>query len=147
MTSNEFLQMYARILASYYNAAAKTCQEYGLNHTCFDILVFLDNNPQYDTARQIESVRGIKKAMEAIAIDKLAQSGYLLRREDESDRRVKHLKLTEKSRRITGIGRELQDAFQKHLVADLTAEELSYYEKISRKMLLALNDMEGNCLL
>lgn len=143
MKSNEFLQMYAKILASYNKAVTKTCQEYGLNHTCFDILIFLNNNPQYDTASQIETVRGIKKAMASVAVETLVSSGYLKRCPDETDRRIQHLKLTHKSKKVTAIGQELQDAFQDSLFSGLTAEEKNTYEQINKKIMLALQAMEG----
>ena len=44
-----------------YNAVCKPlCQELGLSQTALDILLFLANNPDYKTARDIVEVRHIK---------------------------------------------------------------------------------------
>jgi MarR family transcriptional regulator for hemolysin len=138
MKSFEYLQIYARILASYNQTVTKTCQEYGLNHTCFDILIFLNNNPQYDTAWQIEEKRGIKKAMTSVAVEQLSRAGYLERVADTADRRIQHLKLTAKSHEITEIRSRMQDTFHQQLCADLTPQELDCYEKINEKLLHSL---------
>ena len=47
--------------AQAYNAVCKPlCQELGLSQTALDILLFLANNPDYKTARDIVEVRHIK---------------------------------------------------------------------------------------
>ena len=49
------------------------CQEMKLPQTAFDILMFLSNNPQYKTARDIVEVRKIKANLVSINVDKLVK--------------------------------------------------------------------------
>lgn len=147
MKTHEFLEMYAKILATYSNAVSRTCQKYGINKTSFDILIFLKNNPKDNTARSIEEKRGIKKSIASVTIEKLCQLGYLNKYSDEVDRRIQHLELTEKSIEITTIGQQLQSAFQERLFSGLSQEEKDIYLKVSEKLLVSLNDMKGEELL
>lgn len=66
--------------AQAYNAVCKPlCQELGLSQTALDILLFLANNPDYKTARDIVEVRHIKANLVSMNVDKLVQEGYLER--------------------------------------------------------------------
>mgnify|MGYP001129024661 CR=1 FL=1 len=52
---------FARKISLAYNAECKAlCRELHLPQTAFDILMFLANNPEYNTARDIVNVRKIK---------------------------------------------------------------------------------------
>lgn len=60
--------------AQAYNAVCKPlCQELGLSQTALDILLFLANNPDYKTARDIVEVRHIKANLVSMNVDKLVQ--------------------------------------------------------------------------
>ena len=65
-----------------YNAMCKPlCQQLKLPQTAFDILMFLGNNPQYQTARDIVKIRNIKANLISINVEKLVKEGYLRREE------------------------------------------------------------------
>ncbi len=62
--------------AQAYSAMCKPlCQELGLSQTALDILLFLANNPDYKTARDIVEVRHIKANLVSMNVDKLVQGG------------------------------------------------------------------------
>ena len=64
-----------------YSAVCKPlCQKLHLPQTAFDILMFLANNPNYTTARDIVEVRHIKANLVSVNVDKLVQEGFLERR-------------------------------------------------------------------
>ena len=55
-----------------YSAVCKPlCQKLHLPQTAFDILMFLANNPNYTTARDIVEVRHIKANLVSVNVDKL----------------------------------------------------------------------------
>ena len=84
--------------AQAYNAVCKPlCQELGLSQTALDILLFLANNPDYKTARDIVEVRHIKANLVSMNVDKLVQEGYLERYAVASDRRKTKLLCTGKA--------------------------------------------------
>ena len=81
------------------------CQEMKLPQTAFDILMFLSNNPQYKTARDIVEVRKIKANLVSINVDKLVK-------EVAGDRRKTELICTSKADSIIEKGRLVQKAFK-----------------------------------
>lgn len=88
------------------------CQEIKLPQTAFDILMFLSNNPQYKTARDIVEVRKIKANLVSINVDKLVKEGYLERKEVAGDRRKTELVSTSKADFIIEKGRLVQKDFK-----------------------------------
>lgn len=88
------------------------CQEMKLPQTAFDILMFLSNNPQYKTARDIVEVRKIKANLVSINVDKLVIEGYLERREVAGDRRKTELVCTSQADSIIEKGRLVQKDFK-----------------------------------
>lgn len=88
------------------------CQEIKLPQTAFNILMFLSNNPQYKTARDIVEVRKIKANLVSINVDKLVKEGYLERREVAGDRRKTELVCTSQADSIIEKGRLVQKDFK-----------------------------------
>lgn len=88
------------------------CQKIKLPQTAFDILMFLSNNPQYKTARDIVEVRKIKANLVSINVDKLVKEGYLERREVAGDRRKTELVCTSQADSIIEKGRLVQEDFK-----------------------------------
>ncbi len=72
--------------AQAYSAMCKPlCQELKLPQTAFDILMFLANNPDCTTARDIVEIRKIKANLVSVNVDRLVQEGYLARLLDNTD--------------------------------------------------------------
>ena len=79
---------FARKTSLAYNRTCKSlCQELKLPQTAFDILMFLANNPEFCTARDIVEVRKLKANLVSVNVDKLVCDGYLERHAVKSDRR------------------------------------------------------------
>ena len=105
-----------------YSAVCKPlCQELKLPQTAFDILMFLANNPDCKTARDIVEIRKIKANLVSVNVDKLVQEGYLERRTVQDDRRKQELHCTEKAQPVIVRGRALQNAFFERLLAHTDA--------------------------
>lgn len=66
---------------------------YGLTQLEIDILLFLRNNPTYNTARDITAMRGFAKSNVSQAVDRLRQRGYLAAKPEPSNRKVFRLAL------------------------------------------------------
>ena len=109
---------FSRKLALAYTAVCKPlCQTLKLPQTAFDILLFLANNPAYQTAADIVEVRKIKANLVSVNVDKLVRDGYLTREPMPGDRRKTRLLCTEKARPVIMQGRQLQSAFLQRLFA------------------------------
>ena len=106
--------------AQAYSAMCKPlCQELKLPQTAFDILMFLANNPDCTTARDIVEIRKIKANLVSVNVDRLVQEGYLERRAVAGDRRKTELLCTDKAQPVIARGRQLQSAFFQRLFADM----------------------------
>ena len=111
-----------------YSAACKPiCKELGMPQMAFDILMFLSNNPDHCTAKDISRLRGFKENIISVNVNKLVNEGYLRRQEDKEDRRKVRLFCTEKASSIIQRGRELQERFIQHMLEGLTPEELQIH--------------------
>ena len=71
-----YVQHYKKYHAARFEAASV---QYGLNQLEIDILLFLHNNPGYDTARDICTYRQLKPALVSLYIENLVQLGFLAR--------------------------------------------------------------------
>ena len=86
-------------------AASREC---GLARVELDILLFLANNPQFDTATDIVERRCISKAHVSQSVKSLEQRGCLERCYEGDNRRTIHLRLTERAQAAVDVGRQAQ---------------------------------------
>ena len=108
---------FARKTALAYNVICKPlCRELGVTQTAFDILMFLANNPDHKTARDIVEIRHIKANLVSVNVDRLVKEGYLRREAVAGDRRKTLLIGTEKARSVVERGREVQNRFLERLL-------------------------------
>lgn len=56
------------------------CRKYQLNQSDLDLILFIANNPMYNTAKDVCEIRGIKKGIVSVTTERLVQSGYLIRK-------------------------------------------------------------------
>ena len=103
---------FAHKMSLAYSATCKTlCRELKLPQTAFDILMFLANNPEFTTARDIVEIRKLKANLVSVNVDRLVREGYLVRQEVAEDRRKTKLLCTSKADEIITQGRKLQQDF------------------------------------
>lgn len=95
----------------------------GLSQLEMDILLFLANNPAYDTARDIVEKRHLAKSHVSVGIDALAGRGLLARQMRAGNRKTIHLVLTEAAAPIVEEGRAVQRQYGEMLLAGFTEGE------------------------
>ena len=137
---------FSRKLALAYTAVCKPlCQTLKLPQTAFDILLFLSNNPAYQTAADIVEVRKIKANLVSVNVDKLVRDGYLTREPMPGDRRKTRLLCTEKAQPVIMQGRQLQSAFLQSLFAHTDQQMQDAFLKTISIMDKNLNELlEGD---
>ena len=125
-----------------YSARCKPlCREIGMPQTAFDILMFLANNPEFHTARDIVEIRRIKANLVSVNVDKLVREGYLVRKESPEDRRKTLLECTEKAEPVIEKGHQLQAAFWRELFGNIDEESLAVFSHIMRMIGTNLDKM------
>ena len=104
---------------------APLAQEHSFSMREINVLLFLANNPEFDTARDITEYRGISKSQVSQAVDFLTEQGYLRRTVDREDRRVVHLAITPDGAPIAQAAQDIQADCGRALLTDLSEEQQS----------------------
>ncbi len=110
------------------------CQAWNLPKTALDILMFLSNNPDRNTARDVVELRHIKANLVSIHVERLVQEGYLTRMAAPGDRRKVLLTVTEKAAPLITQGRAMQEAFFQQLFAGVSAQDRAVFAQILGRM-------------
>ena len=98
-------------------------ERYGLTQLEVDILLFLANNPPFDTARDIVEKRHIAKSHVSAGVESLTRRGLLERYRQSGNRKTIHLRLTDQAAPIVQEGREVQQRYGKLLLDGFSAQE------------------------
>ena len=96
---------------------------FALTQLEMDIILFLSNNPEWDTARDIVEMRHLAKSHVSVGIEKLARRGILERFYRDGNRKTIHLRLLPEAEEIVREGQRLQQRYTELLVADFSREE------------------------
>lgn len=123
-----------KVMRAYARSCKALCHMLDIPQTAFDILMFLANNPSYQSARDIVEVRHIKANLVSINVDRLVQEGLVERREAARDRRKVELLLTRKAEPIVEQGRIVQKEFMERLLRGIDAETLEVCHAAMKKM-------------
>ena len=117
------------------------CRELHMPQTAFDILMFLANNPDYNTAKDIVELRGLKANLVSVNVERLVQEGYLDRREFPGDRRKTVLVCTEKARPVVKKGQELQSSFSEAIFRDVDPDARENFYRVMETVERNLNQI------
>ena len=75
MTPSTFVAFFHDVLNAYNKMCEPILHEFDIPQVSFDILMFLNNNPELSTAQQISEFRKIKKNLVSVHVDKLVTAG------------------------------------------------------------------------
>lgn len=123
----QLVQNARKSIDAYGAAMEPLCRQTGMPRMAMDILLFLANNPGYDTARDICQFRGLKPGIVSAYVERLAVEGFLERQQVPGDRRKTRLALTDKAQPLVDKGRRMQRAFALRIMEGLTEEELRQF--------------------
>ena len=135
MKKGKLLYFAAKGEAVYRAYCQPVCKTYGLSPTAFDVMMFLANNPECNTARDICRIRGIKSGIASVTVEQLIGRGYLTRETDGKDRRMQRLYSTEEATPLVQAGQEAQRRFEEAIRQGLTDGELETYAALTQKLL------------
>ena len=141
------LHVHAKRFMDAYSAAMQPLsREFAIPQTAAEILLFLANNPENRTAKDICTMRRLKPGIVSLHVDTLVTLVFLERKSVPGDRRKLHLEPTEKASSIIARGRQMQERFAQTLAQGLSPEELSCFarcmETISQNLERAATGME-----
>ncbi len=123
-----------KISLAYEKALSPLAKEIDMPYTAVSILLFIANNPDFATARDICELRGFKKPIVSTHVERLVAEGYIERRAVPGDRRKYALICTEKADRIIEAGRERQIRFAEALLEGINVEDRAVMERCFQRM-------------
>ncbi len=131
-----FWDKHKTITTCYELLSSKVCDEYGLTQMQYDILMFLYNNPQHNTAADIVKIRKSTKSHVSTSLKGLEDRGLIKRLQSVENKKHIEIVLLEKAMPIIEDGIKAQKDFASNVLSGLTNEEkricMSVFEKICR---------------
>ena len=107
----------------------------GLTMREVHVLLFLANNPDYDTARDVTLYRGMSKSQVSQAVELLCAEGLLQRTPDGTDRRMVHLSITPEGRPLARECQGLQEHCGARLLDGLSLKQVGQLRELLETVL------------
>ena len=118
-----FWDQHKTITSCYEKVTGSVCEKYQLTHMEYDILMFLHNNPQHNTAAEIVKVRKSTKSHVSSSLKNLESRGLIERIQSADNKKHIEIVLLNKADRIIEDGIKAQKEFAKIALDGLTVEE------------------------
>lgn len=143
MVQKNMIASLRSFIEAYESYCKPICRELGMPQMAFDILMFLANNPEFFTAKDICRMRGFKENIVSVNVNKLVSDGYLIRKPVEGDRRKVRLRCTEKAWPIVERGLNAQSSFSQAIRKNILPEDMLVFEKCMEIMLENAAELSG----
>lgn len=124
-----------KTITGYYELlSGEVCDRYGLTQMEYDILMFLHNDPQHNTAAEIVKVRKSTKSHVSTSLKKLEDKGLVERIQSKDNKKHIEIVLLDKAELIVEAGINAQKRFAENVLSGLTEEEkcmcINVFDKI-----------------
>ena len=130
MTGLETMSLGRKLGHVYEERLRPVCRKYGLTRSGMDVLLFLANHPEHNTARDLCAVRGMKSGIASVAVEELLEKGLLRVEVDEADRRLRRLWLTREAGAAAAAGQAVQARFAAQLGRGIDEEDRAAFERV-----------------
>ena len=113
-----------KTITTYYELlSGEVCDRYGLTQMEYDILMFLHNNPQYNTAAEIVKIRKSTKSHVSTSLKNLESKGLVERIQSKDNKKRIEIALLDQAEIIIEAGLNTQKEFAHNVLRGLTKEE------------------------
>lgn len=132
-----------KTITRYYETLTRSlCDQYDLTQLEYDILMFLYNNPQYNTAADIVKVRKSTKSHVSTSLKFLEDKGLVEKKQSEDNKKHIEIVLLDSAQQIVQAGLNVQKEFVKNMFRGFTEEEMVMCKSVFNRI---CNNAE-NCL-
>ena len=118
----------------YEKSVMPVCRSYGLTYMEFTVLMFLKNNPKYDTAAQLVKIRRLSKSHVSVSVKGLQEKGLVQGIYYPGNQKTMHLLLTEAAEPVVKVGLRAQREFGAMLVRGFSPEEVAQLQYLTDKL-------------
>ncbi|WP_416326660.1 MarR family winged helix-turn-helix transcriptional regulator [[Eubacterium] hominis] len=139
MNVEGMLKQYASIRRAYAKYLCHSFKNENFSPSEIDILIFLFNNPSINTSKDLKVCLGVSKSLVCRSVETLLQRGLLHMEEDQKDRRMQRLTITEQAYPIIMEIKQCRDSFTEYVMKDVSDDELELIEKIMKKINLNID--------
>ncbi len=115
------------------------CVKHNITRMELDILLFLANNPCFDTATDIIEVRYLSKSQVSSSIKLLEQRDYLRKEYLECNRKTAHLRICKEAMDIIHDGQIAQEEFISIMLGGFSQEEITGMRQYNDRILHNIN--------
>ena len=113
-----------KTITSYYELlSGEVCDRYELTQMEYDILMFLHNNPQNNTAAEIVKIRKSTKSHVSTSLKNLENKGLVERKQSKDNKKHIEIVLLSGAEPIIQEGIKAQKEFARNVLKGLTEEE------------------------
>ena len=127
------------IKALYSKCVEGVCVKHDITRMELDILLFLANNPSFDTATDIIEVRYLSKSQVSSSIKLLEQCGYLRKEYLPCNRKTAHLRICEGAKNIISDGQAAQEKFISIMLDGFSQAEIDSMKQYNDQILHNIN--------
>ena len=143
MLPGEFWDAQHLILNVYNKCTSSVCIRYNLTRMELDILLFLANNPQFDTASDIIERRLLTKSHVSTSVKTLAERGFLTRFHTPDNHKTIHLSLCATADPVISDGRAAQNDFFEILFSDFSTKDRQMLREYLLKIVRNVKTSQG----
>lgn len=130
MLPTEYWENQALIRTLYSSCIESVYKKHGLTHMELDILLFLANNPQFDTASDIVERLKLTKSHVSTSIKSLEQKDLLCKYYAPENHKSMHLSLRDSAAPIIADGRAAQEHFFSILFQGVSDKERKLLQQL-----------------
>lgn len=124
-----------KTITCYYESLTKAvCDKFDLTQMEYDILMFLYNNPQYNTAADIVKVRKSTKSHVSTSLKMLEDKGFIKKRISEENKKRIEITLMDNAQEMINDGLNVQNKFIESILSGLSEEEMAVCRSVFAKM-------------
>lgn len=122
------------IKALYSKCVGEICDKHKITRIELDILLFLANNPCFDTATDIVEIRYLAKSQVSASIKLLEDRGFIKKTYADNNRKTAHLAICEAASAVIADGRIAQERFLAIVLKGFTQEEIDCMKQYNGRM-------------
>ena len=129
-----FMDKHKTIICYYSRLTRSICEKFSLTQMEYDILMFLHNHPQFNTAADIVKIRKATKSHVSATLKTLEDNGLVRKIQSPDNKKRIEIELLEPAQKVIQEGLNVQKEFVKDLFQGLSEEELRMWQSIFTKV-------------
>ena len=113
------------VMKAFYSKCVEgVCEKHKITRMELDILLFLANNPLFDTASDIVEIRYLSKSQVSLSIKLLEKKGFFRKEYQKGNHKTVHLFICKAANEVVEDGKKAQEKFLAILFQGMEPEEM-----------------------